>query len=54
MEDAVALHADIRRLRKLAFGTDDAKALAAIHELIQELKRRAGDPENGRDGEDVV
>jgi hypothetical protein len=51
MEDGAALYAEIRRLRRLARGVTDDKALAAIRELIQELKLRAGERENGGDGE---
>ncbi len=54
MRDVAALRAEIRRLRQIAYGTTDRGALNAIRELIQELQRRAGDPENGLDGEEVL
>jgi hypothetical protein len=53
MEDVAAPHAEIRRLRALAGGTTDVGALAAILELIHELKHRAGDLNNGWDGEEA-
>jgi hypothetical protein len=54
MEDVGAQHAEIRRLRTLVSDTTDSVALAAIGKLIQQLRRLAGDLENGGDGEEIL
>jgi hypothetical protein len=48
MADAVGLRAEVLRLWALAFGVADEAALAAIHQLIEELESRAREADNGR------
>ena len=46
-EDAAAMRMEIGHLRRLAKLTDDARILAQIQALIDELERRLGRLENG-------
>jgi hypothetical protein len=48
MAGAAALRAEALRLRTLARGITDEKALAAIHQLAEELESRAREADNGR------
>ena len=45
MADAAALRAEALRLRAVAWGITDEKALAAIHQLVEELEERAREAE---------
>jgi hypothetical protein len=48
MADAAALRAEAQRLRTLARGITDKEALAAIHQLVEELASRAREADNGK------
>jgi hypothetical protein len=50
MADAAALRAEAIRLRALARGVTDEQALAAIHQMVEELESRALAADNGRAG----
>ena len=54
MKDIAALRAEISRLRELAYGAADSRAVAAISELIRALERYADEPETGHDGKMVI
>jgi hypothetical protein len=48
MVDAAASRAEAQRLQTLARGITDEEALAAIHQLVEELAGRAREADNGR------
>jgi hypothetical protein len=45
LADAAALRAEAQRLRAVARGITDEKALTAIHQLVEELEERAREAE---------
>jgi hypothetical protein len=48
MTDAAALRDEAERLRTLARDFTDSKVLTAIHQMVEELERRAREADNGR------